>query len=183
MLRRLLVCLVGMPGAGKSTVADGLKRHGYPVVNMGDAVRAEARRRNVEPTGTNLGSIMLELRQKGGGGAVAGLIKPLIEEAAGHTVIVDGIRSRDEIDVLQECGIPRILAIHASADTRFTYMRERGRSDDPYDRHAMRERDSREINVGISNPIALADESISNNDLGIEGLVDSALHIIRRWEG
>ena len=48
---RLIVCLTGMPGAGKSTIAGGLReRGGHTLVNMGDAVRAEAARRGLEPT-------------------------------------------------------------------------------------------------------------------------------------
>ena len=180
-MSRLVVCLVGMPGAGKSTVADGLKARGYAVVNMGDAVRAEARRRNVEPTGPNLGRIMLELRNVDGPGAVANLVRPLVDAAPGDTVVVDGIRSEDEIRVLRECGRLRILAIHASSDTRFGYLQKRGRTDDPADAGAMRERDRRELGVGISDPIALADESVSNNRRGIDELVDSALRIIRGW--
>ena len=42
-----------MPGAGKSTIAEGLKPRGYDVINMGNAVREEAKKRNVEPTRTN----------------------------------------------------------------------------------------------------------------------------------
>lgn len=182
VLSRLVVCLVGMPGAGKSTVADGLKGMGYPVVNMGDAVRAEARRREVEPTGPNLGRIMLELRRKDGPAAVAKLVKPLIKAAAGDAVVVDGIRSEDEIEELAECGRLKILAIHASSETRFGYLKGRGRSDDPDDPDAMRDRDRRELGVGISDPIALADESVSNNDLDIPGLVDAARKIIRGWD-
>jgi len=37
-----------MPGAGKSTIADGLKLKGYENVNMGNAVREEAKKRNLE---------------------------------------------------------------------------------------------------------------------------------------
>ena len=55
-----------MPGAGKSTIAEGLKPRGYDVINMGNAVREEAKKRNVEPTRTNLGKLMLELREKNG---------------------------------------------------------------------------------------------------------------------
>ena len=181
-MSRLVVCLVGMPGAGKSTVADGLKMRGYAVVNMGDAVRAEARRRNVEPTGPNLGKIMLELRERDGAGAVANLVRPLVDASPGDTVVVDGIRSEDEIRVLRRCGKLRILSIHASSDTRFGHLQKRGRSDDPANAGAMQERDRRELGVGISDPIALADESISNNSQGIDELVDSALRIIHRWD-
>ena len=35
----LIVGLTGMPGAGKSTLAESLFRKGIPVVIMGDAVR------------------------------------------------------------------------------------------------------------------------------------------------
>ena len=41
-MTKLIVCLTGMPGAGKSTIADGLKSKGYEVINMGNAVRNEA---------------------------------------------------------------------------------------------------------------------------------------------
>jgi len=70
-----------MPGAGKSTIADGLKPKGYDVINMGDAVREEATKRNLEPSRSNLGKLMLELREKNGPGAVAELIKPKIESS------------------------------------------------------------------------------------------------------
>ena len=40
--RRLIVCLTGMPGAGKSTVAIVLKEKGFSVIIMGDIVREEA---------------------------------------------------------------------------------------------------------------------------------------------
>ena len=39
-----------MPGAGKSTIASGLKSKGFEIINMGDAVREEAKKRNLEPT-------------------------------------------------------------------------------------------------------------------------------------
>lgn len=181
MLRRLVVCLVGMPGAGKSTIAEGLKARGYLVVNMGDAVRAEAARRGLEPTGDNLGRIMLELRERDGPAAVACLVRPLVRGAAPGTVIIDGIRSGHEVEALRECGTIKLLAVHASSDTRFAFLKGRRRADDPQDIRQLRERDRRELGVGISDPIALADESISNNHAGKDALVGEALRIIRGW--
>ncbi|MGI0004620.1 MAG: AAA family ATPase, partial [Candidatus Nitrosotenuis sp.] len=35
---KLIVCLTGMPGAGKSTIAAGLEKKGFVSINMGDAV-------------------------------------------------------------------------------------------------------------------------------------------------
>jgi dephospho-CoA kinase len=170
-----------MPGAGKSTIADGLKSKGFDKITMGDAVRAEATRRNIEPSGANLGKLMLELREKNGPGAVAELIKDEILNSKSNVILVDGLRSIAEVDVLKKFGIVKILSIHASSDTRFKFLSGRGRSDAPADRQDFVKRDSREIGVGMSESIALADEIISNNNLTIPQLVDSAYNIIKGW--
>ncbi|MGI0089706.1 MAG: AAA family ATPase [Nitrosopumilaceae archaeon] len=178
---KLIVYLTGMPGAGKSTIADGLKSKGFEKITMGDAVRAEAARRKIEPTGTNLGKLMLELREKNGPGAVAELIKDQIVNSKSNVIIIDGLRSIAEVEILKKLGTVKILSIHASADTRFKFLSDRSRSDAPSDREDFVKRDSREIVVGMSESIALADETISNNNLTISQLIDSAYKIIKGW--
>lgn len=177
------MCLTGMPGAGKSTIAEGLRRRGgHTVVNMGDAVRAEAARRGMEPNAANLGALMMELRRRGGPGAVALLVEPDVAAAPpAHTVVIDGIRSNDEIEHFRGLGRVKILSIHASADVRFGLLGRRGRADDPGDRERFDERDERELGVGVSGSIAMADESISNNAGGPADLVERAALIIRGW--
>jgi dephospho-CoA kinase len=170
-----------MPGAGKSTIAAGLQKKGFTSINMGDAVRAEAKRRNLEPTGQNLGKLMLDLREKNGQGAVAELIKDQIINSKSDVVVIDGVRSNAEIEVLKKIATVKLLSIHASTDTRFSFLSERKRSDDPQDRKMFDERDNREIGVGISTSIALADETISNNNLTIDELIDTAYDIIKMW--
>ncbi|MFN3653723.1 MAG: AAA family ATPase [Candidatus Nitrosotenuis sp.] len=178
---KLIVCLTGMPGAGKSTIAAGLQKKGFTSINMGDAVRAEAKKRNLEPTAQNLGKLMLELREKNGQGAVAELIKDQILNSKSEVVVIDGIRSNAEIEVLKKIATVKLLSIHASTDTRFSFLSARKRSDDPQDRKMFDERDNREINVGISTSIALADETISNNNLTIDQLIETAYNIIKKW--
>lgn len=178
---KLIVCLTGMPGAGKSTIADGLKSKGFDVINMGDVVRAEAKKRKLEPTGKNLGKLMLDLREKNGPGAIAELITEQITKTNSTVIVIDGIRSNAEIDVLRKTGKVKILAIHASTNTRFSFLTKRGRSDDPQNQEVFNERDAREIGVGVSNSIALADESISNNNMTINELINVAYKIIKGW--
>lgn len=178
---KLIVCLTGMPGAGKSTIAAGLQKKGFTSINMGDAVRAEAKKRNLEPTGQNLGKLMLDLREKNGQGAVAELIKDQIKNSVSNVVVIDGVRSNAEIEVLRKIATVKLLAIHASTDTRYHFLSARRRSDDPQDRHMFNERDTREIGVGISASIALADETISNNNLSIDNLIDTSYEIIKKW--
>ncbi len=170
-----------MPGAGKSTIAEGLKPKGYDIINMGNAVREEAKKRNLESTRKNLGKLMLELRKKNGPGAIAELVKPKIESSTTNVILIDGIRSTDEIQVLRKLGSVKLLAIHASTDTRFDFLQKRGRSDDPQTKDHFEERDNRELEVGISSPIALSDYAISNIGLTKDKLIETAFKIIQSW--
>ena len=180
-LLKLIVCLTGMPGSGKTIIATGLKSKGFEVINMGDAVRTEVQKRNLEPTSQNLGKLMLELREKNGAGAIAELIQSQITNSHSDVIIIDGVRSNSEIDVFRKIGTVKILSTHGSTDTRFKFLQYRGRSDDPKTRDIFDKRDTREISVGISTSIALADESISNNNLTKEELIETAHEIVQSW--
>jgi dephospho-CoA kinase len=182
MPKRLIVCLTGMPGAGKSTVAAFLKEKGFATVTMGDAVREEAKRQGLDPSDANLGKLMLKLRDDLGRGAVAHLVlRKLERDGNSGNVIIDGIRSIPEVEVLKKVGHVKLLAIHASQDTRFKHLVDRGRSDAPASSDEFSGRDKRELSVGISEAIALADETISNNDLTLEQLKEHAYDIIQMW--
>ncbi len=170
-----------MPGAGKSTIAEGLKPKGYDIINMGNAVREEAKKRNLELTGPNLGKLMLELREKNGPSAIAELVKPQIESSTASVILIDGVRSTDEIQVLRKLGSVKLLAIHASTDTRFDFLQKRGRLDDSQTKDNFEERDNRELGVGLSKPIALSDYAISNIDLTKDQLIETAFKIIQSW--
>jgi dephospho-CoA kinase len=171
-----------MPGAGKSTVASFLKQKGFTMITMGDAVREEAKMQGLEPTDAVLGKLMLKLRRDLGPGAVARLIlKKLERDGSDGNVVIDGIRSIPEVEVLRSVGQVRLLAIHASMDTRFRHLKERRRSDAPSSTDEFSGRDKRELSVGISEAIALADETLSNNELTLEQLKQGACEIVDEW--
>ena len=170
-----------MPGAGKSTIVSKLKEQGYETFSLGDGDRSEAKKQNLELTGENLGKLMLELREKNGPGAIAELLKNSIQNSTHQIIIIDGIRSIHEINVLKETGNVKLLAVNASSNTRFEFLSERKRSDDPLTREKFEERDNREIGVGLEEIIQLADESIENNNVTIEQMVNSATKIFQKW--
>ena len=181
MLSKIIVCITGMPGAGKSTIVNKLQEIGFTKFTLGDGIRAEAKRRNVDPSGENLGKIMLEVREKNGPGAVAELIKDSIQNSTQDVVIIDGVRSVAEIDVLKQIGDVKLLAIDASPETRFNFLSSRGRSDDPKTQENFQERDNREISVGLDKSIEIADKTITNRNLTIDELVNSAKEAIQSW--
>jgi dephospho-CoA kinase len=169
-----------MPGSGKSTIVSALKAKGIETLNLGDGVRAEAKRRNLEPTGDNLGKLMLELREKNGPGAIANLLTESIKNSQSKVIIVDGVRSTTEIEVLRSVGTVKLLSIEATPDTRYKFLSSRGRSDDPITRENFEERDNRELGVGIGESIAIADETIVNSDITLDELTERAYKVIEK---
>ena len=160
---KTVIGIVGMPGAGKSVIREFLNKYGFPVIIMGDEVRAEAKRRNLEPTPENLGNIMLQIRSEEGPEAIARRCIPKIKTLDSPIVIVDGLRSLHEVrEFRREFQKFKVIAIHASPKIRFERLLKRGRSDDPKDWETFYMRDQRELSVGIGEVIATADHMIVN---------------------
>jgi dephospho-CoA kinase len=165
MKNALVIGLAGMPGAGKSVVVNVAKASGFGIVVMGDAVREEAQRRHLEPSPENLGKIMLELRQKEGNNVMAKRCIPKIENSKENKIIVDGIRSLNEVEEFKK-HFPKftLIAIQASPATRFKRLYCRQRSDDPANWEIFQERDRRESNVGLEQAITAAENIIINEE-------------------
>lgn len=180
-IMKLIVCLTGMPGAGKSTVAKSFNNSCFQIISMGDVIRREAERLGLEPTDENLGKIMLELRSKQGLGAVANLVVREIKDN-NRDVIIDGLRNMEEVNILKKHGVVKILAIHAPKDKRLLYLKERKRSDAPTSIEEFEARDKRELKVGIGEAISYAD-AIIMNDNTIEELIRKAHSIVDEWKG
>ncbi len=160
---KLVVGLAGMPGSGKSLVVETAAALGFGVVVMGDVVREETLKRGLELTPKNVGRVMLELRRKGGASVVADKCIPKIEQQECAKVIVDGVRSLSEVDAFKEhFSSFSLIAVYASPETRFNRVYRRQRSDDPDGWEVFRERDLRELGVGLGDAIALAEYLVVN---------------------
>ena len=176
-----IVAVTGMPGAGKSTAARALVKGGWTRVVMGDVIRAETARRGLEPDAKNTGEVMKLLRKEGGEAAVAELCLKAMAETGSEKVVVDGIRSVAEVEAFRKKASVMLVAVHASPSRRFELLKERGRSDDPLTYEMFRERDERELGVGIGKAIALADETVSNQHTTAESLEAEMAMVIERW--
>jgi dephospho-CoA kinase len=179
---KLVICLAGMPGSGKSIIVEVAKECGYDIVVMGDVIREEAERRRLEPNPENLGKIMLELRQSEGRAVIAKRCIPKIEKTAKSKVVVDGIRSLSEVEKFKE-SFPKFsfIAVYASPETRFNRVYRRQRSDDPETCEIFHERDARELSLGLGNAIAMA-EYIIVNEGELEAVKEKVREILRRAE-
>ena len=173
---RIFIGITGMPGSGKTTASDVVREMGYPIVSMGDVIRAETERRGLEPNPENVGRVMLMLREEEGAEAVARRVIPKALSLKSRLVLIEGIRSLHEVEEFRR-RLPnfRLIAIHASPRTRFRRLYMRGRSDDPKSWDIFMERDMRELSVGLGDAIAMADFMLVN-----EGTRDQLRRNMRR---
>ena len=124
---------------------------------------------------------MKQLRKEHGESAVADLCVKIIERSGSDRVVVDGIRSLSEVDAFRKKAAVTLVAVHASQERRFALLQERGRNDDPISMEMFLRRDARELEVGIGNAIALADEVVSNEHSTPGKLAAQMAEIAERW--
>ncbi len=145
----MIIGLTGRNGAGKGTVADWLVAHGLRYTSLSDELRADLRRRGLEPTRDNLIAGGRRLREEGGAGVLATLVLQTIDREGGPA-IVDSVRNPAEVEVLRERPDFRLLEVRAERRVRYERIRARARSGDAesfeeFVRHEEAELHSRDV--------------------------------------
>lgn len=153
------IIIIGMPAAGKDIARQYARSKGYPYFATGDIVRAEAARRNISPDAESTGRLSTELRGTDGMGVTRLALKAAVDSGA-SVVFMEGIRSSQEVDLVRAVAETTVVAFLAPRPLRRQRVISRGRPDDSA--AAFDERDRREIDYGLSVPIALADEYVLN---------------------
>ncbi len=177
-----IIGFVGLPGSGKGEASKIARQNGLAVVVMGDVIRQEAERQNLEPTDQNLGRIGNALRANGGPDAIAKRTLDWAMATGKDVVVVDGLRSKAEADFFRVHAEEfHLIEVYAPAKTRLKWLEARGRPDDPGSGHknngkipassrlqdcyaaALVERENREMGWGMCEAIKAADMSLRND--------------------
>jgi dephospho-CoA kinase len=180
-----IIGFVGMPGSGKSVASNVARNMGLEVVVMGDVIRWEAARLGLSPTDENLGNVGNILRAREGPKAVAKRTLELARRSGKDLVVVDGLRSKEEVEFFRRnSDYFRLVEVCASAEARLSRIANRGRSDDANsedetkqgskivlsceDRlqktaEALAKRECRELGWGMCEAFNEADLRIDNN--------------------
>jgi len=161
-MTKKLILITGMPGSGKTTLANKFRVRGITVVSMGDVIRDLAREKDILPTPENLGRLATGIRKVGGDDAVTKLCVNSIEKIQDDVVIVDGIRSVREVEVFSQMFEVALVAVFADQKIRNARFMTRGRRDDPKDMATFKARDKRERSYSVESAIALADYTVLN---------------------
>ena len=165
MSRVLAVC--GMPGSGKGEFAQVFMEAGIPVRSMGDMVREEVARRDLEVVPEVFGQVASDLRREFGEDVLAVRLTEAVDELleTHPLVLIDGLRGTAEYAVFKSTWGDRFqsVAIHTDKEIRFSRMIARGREEDG-GTATFEARDEREKGWGLEDLIADADVLIENND-------------------
>jgi dephospho-CoA kinase len=169
-----VICVTGMPAAGKEEFQKVAAEHGYLIVRMGDVVREEAARRGLPITDAAVGGMAHDERQAHGPAVWAERTTPHIRA---ERVCIDGLRSPAELAVFRTAfgsGLV-VFAIEASPETRWLRVPRRRRADDAKTWEEFLRRDARERGWGLEDVIAAADVRIVN-----EGTLDEFYESVRK---
>ena len=156
---------VGLAGSGKGEFATVAEDLDVPVVTMGDVVREACRDRGLDPA-EHHGRVARDLRAENGPAAVAEASLPHIETALedDDAVLVDGIRSDDEVDAFEERFGDRftLVSIETPFEVRERRLGERGRDNVGENGEGLAERDERELGFGLGAAMDRADVTVEN---------------------
>ena len=171
-----------MPLSGKTTVADIMEEKGYTVLDMGEVVRIEMRKRDIESG--NEGNFVNSMRDEHGMDAIAQLSVPYLEEIIDENekIMITGMRGWEEKKRFEEETEEEIniIAVWSSRETRKQRREERQREED-VEGQKFEDRDWRELGNGVGNIMALSDHLIKNEGT-IKALEEKVKHLGNQTE-
>jgi len=164
-LRKRILGVTGLPGAGKTMLCTALHAQSYDVSSCGEVVKEETRKRGLSVTASNMAAVSLDIRKEEGPAGVSRRLLSKIKNSTSKVVAIGGVRSPEEVELLQSYSPNSIMiAVHAAPKIRFERIMIRGRQDDTKTWEEFRARDRRELDYGIGNTIALADKMLLNEE-------------------
>jgi len=172
MDKKIVIALVGMPGAGKSEAASYLEKKGIPFIRFGDLTDEVVRRMGLPLTSENEQTVRENLRQELGMAAYAMKARPKIDLLLqNHPVVgLNGLRSWEEYLFLKKI-YKKLVLVAIYADAHIRHERLAARAIRPFSFEQATLRDVAELEkLNMGGPIAIADYIIENNSESLESL-------------
>ncbi len=164
---KLVITLVGMPGAGKSYCVDYLEKKGFPNVYFGGITVDEVKARGLDVNEANEKMVREDIRAKEGVGVYATRIIAKLEKLFGEghkTVVADGLYSWTEYKIFKEKFGDNAVIIAIVSPRKTRHARLADRPVRPLTDEEVTSREYAEIeNLEKGGPIANADYTIVND--------------------
>ncbi len=178
----MIICITGLPGAGKSTAGMILKGMGYRVYELGDIVRQMMGERGIKITAESDREFTVRLRKEHGALVTVKRLLKKVRLGSKSNIAIVGIRSKAELDYIRKRADTVTIAVVAPVRIRFERTKRRGRADAPKTlAEFVRDRDAKEARWGQLAAIKSADYIISG--AGNIASLKKAIHSVLENEG
>lgn len=183
MNNKIILAVVGLPGAGKTEIIEYLiKKTGWPKVYFGDVTFDEMKKNGLEINEANERMTRERIRSEYGMGCYAILSIPKIKESINESnVLVESLYSWEEyLEMKKEFNENfKVLSVLASPEKRIERMKNRPIR--PLSREDVISRDYSQIaNIHQAGPIARADFFIVNEGNSKEELYKKVDEVISK---
>ncbi len=169
-MKKKLIVIVGLPGSGKSTAAEFIKKKFNSVIfHSGDVIREEIRRRGLKYTPKTDALVARWFHRSGREKLLVSRIWGEIEKSNKKLIVVEGLRSYVQLRYLERVAMARpfVIAILASFNVRLGRELKRKRFGKDESVSYLRLRERIEKSHGIEMLIKKADYKIDNSKLSI----------------
>ena len=132
MRDQMILIVVGLPGSGKSTIAEMLREEKFDVIEYGDIWRELLKKAKIplnDPKATR--EFTARLREKYGKDIYSKYAVKKIRKSMKHIVLM-GLRSTYELDYIKKkVDKVDIIAVRSPFETRFNRLKRRAKPEDP----------------------------------------------------
>lgn len=177
-----IVAIVGMPGAGKTTVTDYLATRDYPRVHFGSVIMNALKSADLSPTIENETMMREELRNQTDEDKVVRQIITQIDgliDAGQRRIIIDGMGSWHAFRALKHEFPGQLIVVALITPHHLRHRRLTKREQRPFTETQTSQRDYDEIeSLNKGGVIAMADHYITNQG-GIDELHEQTDHLLQ----
>lgn len=161
-----VICIVGMPGSGKSEVLEIFKENDIPTFNMGDVItKLEPEARGITDVNEYVESdIREDIRKKLGPAAVAIRTVEEIRKLDGETVAIGGIHTFEELEYFKKELDNNFMLLAINCKEEIRRLRISVRADRPMSAEEFEHREKKYNEIfDVPKLMAESDRCIENN--------------------
>ena len=157
----MIVCITGLPAAGKSSVGKILKEKGFRVYELGDIVREMMSKQGIALTPESDRKFTVMIRKRYGSLVTVKYLVKKVNLRKKANIAIIGVRSKPELDYIKRQAKVVTIAVLAPSRLRFERMRRRKRPDAQRTYSEFLKRDRKEVGFGVWGAINSADYVIA----------------------
>lgn len=158
----MIICITGMPGSGKTIVAEILGKEGFQVYEMSRVLKDMMIEEGLEITVPNIEKFAIQKRKEKGWGVFAVELVKRMDMSGDEKVAISGMRSEEELSYFKK-HLKGLVAVAISAPVELRYERLKNRKAHKikgFDEFKLREEANKE--EGVDGVMEHADYIISN---------------------